>query len=51
MDGAITDFSVMMGARESSVDCRVTEKSKIRVCVFPHCGFQCTNNDLRSIHY
>ena len=32
-------------ARESSVDWRVTEKSQIHVCIFPHCGFQCTNND------
>ena len=33
------DFSVMMGARESSVDWRVTEKSKIRVCIFPNWVF------------
>ena len=42
--GRLRTSLVMMGARESSVDWRVTEKSQIRVCIFPHCGFQCTNN-------
>ena len=43
--GRLRTSLVVMGARESSVGWRVTEKSQIRVCIFPHCGFQCTINN------